>query len=618
MTHSCNELRELMMAEGLRGRPLSREVESRVGACESCARWVASFERQVAALVELPRRQVPASLEGRVVAALHQGYREDRAISELSQVGGPGAPAELDASLEDLFSELRAEGLLAAPEVPSELETRVDEDLRDLPGAISAHMLGKLESLSAPDSLAARIEADLAASQGTQAPRTLSLTVKRRLAAGLAAAAGLAIWAGLGQNTELVSPPALTPLVVISVDAGSDLSPAARRLFNSLTGGALSAHERVRVQREEAIANSGLAARRGARGATVGGGSSAALGGGASGANQASALSGSQQNPGTRTVGGSHSGNQALTSGGAPPLFDQIASAPLVVATRGVRRIQMFFPRNSHSGYSSDLEYLEEIATDGLGKYAILPGAVVTPNLSSTSLAEFQLLQSGREGFFFHSRDFSIRDAALFGQNYKVTDTGLQMTVCGVNVTVFDVSRLDGGGHVYRLGIDSSTGIILFQEVTGHDGVPISRLTYESFAYNADLSDVELRDGASVWVPFDINNSAALGFRMMHPTAPPTGYSFQGAGLLTGFANGSETWAQLTYGDGVDEVFFAFSTTEPSQMLSISGKGDTLRSMNLGPWTMIEGNIRGTKTIAVGKVDEAELLLMLQSALETR
>jgi hypothetical protein len=53
-------------------------------------------------------------------------------------------------------------------------------------------------------------------------------------------------------------------------------------------------------------------------------------------------------------------------------------------------------------------------------------------------------------------------------------------------------------------------------------------------------------------------------------------------------------------------------------MLSISGKGDTLRSMNLGPWTMIEGKIRGTKTIAVGKVDEAELLLMLQSALETR
>ena len=47
-------------------------------------------------------------------------------------------------------------------------------------------------------------------------------------------------------------------------------------------------------------------------------------------------------------------------------------------------------------------------------------------------------------------------------------------------------------------------------------------------------------------------------------------------------------------------------------------RDDRMLVANVGPWAVVEGNVRGQSIVALGKVVEDELLQMVQSALESR
>ncbi len=655
MTYSCDHNREHMTAEAAHARPWSEAVELHLAECQACTSWAARLQLHVRALGELPSvaaphglrqlvdegfeesrrglravaalrslspQEAPADLDGRVVAAMHGGKREQRAISELRSFGSQSAPAELDRRMEDLFVELRGEGQLPAIEVPGVLEARVDEDLRNLPQSITRRLLSKLERVPAPSDLRTLVEADLT---GSAAPRTiLRFTQRRALLAGLAAAACLVLWVGVSGPGGGPASAVRSDLVVIPGSSSSEFSPRARELADRLSGGALSALRLAGIEGQApelglaSAAGSDAPQRvplRGARAAQTQGAVNTNTTGSGAGRSTSQAAPGS--------AGSTAPGSAQQRTGGGVPLLDLVGSAPLTTAFRGVRRIAQVAYID---GNLAEIDYREEIATDGRGHFTIQPGEVLSPQIPAVELEQFQLLQSGREGFFFRSRDFSIRNLELFEANYGVVDLGQQMDIVGVTVSLFDISRLDGRGNLFHVGIDPATGIILHEVEIDQAGHMVRSMKYESFAYGADLSDIELSGGPSPWVPFDLDDSDVLGPKPLRPTAPPSGFAFLGAGISSNYASTGADWAQLTYGDGVEQVFFAYSLADPSEATQApSGQialgtqeGDGVRVLTFGAWTMVEGLVRGTEVIAVGKVHEAELLLMIQSALETR
>jgi hypothetical protein len=105
--------------------------------------------------------------------------------------------------------------------------------------------------------------------------------------------------------------------------------------------------------------------------------------------------------------------------------------------------------------------------------------------------------------------------------------------------------------------------------------------------------------------------------------APPSGFELQSIGyqIDTGLS-GEETWVQLTYGDGVEPVFFLFKEAQSAQGNAGYQNGsagldnNVVSAMSLGSWNIVDGRVDGREVLVVGRVSESELLLMLQSAFE--
>ncbi len=619
MSTSCEQILEHLTAAAVQGGSWPQELEAHLEHCPACSAWAARLRGHAWALGELQLVAAPAELEGRVVAAMHGGQREDRAVAELSTLGPACAPAELDGRILSLFADLRAEGLLQPSVAPEELEERVDADLQDLPAATTAHLLSKLPRLDAPEELEARVEDELPLLRHRRASLHLVWTRKRALAAGAAAAACLALWIGFNAGPRTAAPQApLFPFEVVVLDDSSELSPAARGMLDTVSGGALQLLEAA--SRDPLGPGGSLATQRSGAGTRSGGQTTASgqpsrAGSGAGSSGATAARTGSavgSVGSGSAGAGSGASGQQQSTSSGS--LFDQVSHSLSTTALRGVRSVHLFA---DPADPSSEVEYLEEVATDGQGHFTILPGQVLVPNVSGADLAQFQLLQAAREGFFFRSRDFDVRDVARFGQQWIVTDLALQMDVAGVTASAFDLVRADGQGSRYRLAIDPQTGVVLSQEESTAEGQLLSRVQFQSLAYDADLSDLTLTGGTSQWLTVDLANQASLPFTLIRPTAPPTGFVFEQAATLS---SGGDDWVRLTYGDGVDEVFFVFDAQRPSTaspQTAIKAAGDSLRVLGFGAWTVIEGEVASRRLMVVGKAAQDELLLMLQSAFET-
>ena len=150
MIPSCNDQREELILAASENRELNASQRDHVARCVACRALMARVAASVEALGDLTRLEAPADLEGRVVASLNAGFREDRSVRHLSTLEKLAAPNELEHSLQvadeleaDLFA--RVEQELLRPEdsvghrlprvvdrleVPAELEQRVAAELR--------------------------------------------------------------------------------------------------------------------------------------------------------------------------------------------------------------------------------------------------------------------------------------------------------------------------------------------------------------------------------------------------------------------------------------------------------------------------------------------------------
>lgn len=180
---NCQVFRESSITDALGPSASEPEYVAHRDSCGTCAAFVLRLEAQVHALRSMPRRNAPRDLDGRVVAALHPGHREERAVRFLRSMGRVAAPSALDARVGDGAAPLRA------PEI---LDQLVAEDRIDPAQSLTRRFTGKVKRRSAPEALAQRVEAVLRTGPGGRERARLR---PFRLVLGTVAAA-LLLWAG--------------------------------------------------------------------------------------------------------------------------------------------------------------------------------------------------------------------------------------------------------------------------------------------------------------------------------------------------------------------------------------------------------------------------------------
>jgi hypothetical protein len=575
--------------------------------------------RAVGTLALLEPAGAPAELDGRVVAALQGGFLQDRAADRVRHLEPVVAPTALGERLEAIFCELRDEGRLAEPTAPRELEERVQKDLEDLPAAIARGSMSKLPRRPAPGELVDRVQVRL---EGARTEHRSHLR-PGLWAVAFAAAAALLAWASLaGGPSRGVQPERAWSFRVEYPADLEALSPRAREFGASCAPGldaqllGLQPESRVEIERE---ADSAAAPQTGPPG------SSRIPGGSSGGSNPSQGGGGTQAASGGGPAGSSASAGGSGPSFGAPRFgpdyLNATIDAPFTVAYRGERRV---LTRAIQQGLLYQIDYREEVAADGQGNFTILPRQVMSPLMDASTEAQYLALQARRESFFYRFRDFRIRDLADFWQNYVVQHLAQREIVAGRTCERFDIQRQDGTGDVFRVAIDPESSLVLSEERRHQSGELVSRIWFETFALNADLSDLQLTGGPSIWVEFDPQASPGVfNLDPLTPTAPPSGYELQSSAYATTGTPTGTTWARFIYGDGTEQAFFLSEDILPPQGnagvpqagLDPSG-GDSVRAYAFGEWSLIEGRVAGRNVLAIGKVDEQELLLMLQSAVE--
>ena len=317
------------------------------------------------------------------------------------------------------------------------------------------------------------------------------------------------------------------------------------------------------------------------------------------------------------TGGAASPGIQSAQSGpGGPPFLDRIATAPMTVSYGGKRHVRVDY---SDAGAPAVLDYEEQVWSDGHGRFAIVPGDVARPHMTTEQLDLFTTLQQARDGFFYRYRDFRIRDLALFLQNWRLIDTGRQEVVAGVTTSVLEFHRIDGSPTWYRAWIDPQTALVMKAEERSTGDRLLSLVEFVQFQLAPDTTGLGLEDDQFLRTPFDpqSNTVAQLGFQIRPPTLLPDGYRLERAESTS---DGTHTWAILTYTDGVDSMFF-LQSVDPQTAGGQTPPGEydvgrkVARGFHFGPWTVLQVRSDADRMVVLGKAESLGIERMLKSSI---
>ena len=318
-------------------------------------------------------------------------------------------------------------------------------------------------------------------------------------------------------------------------------------------------------------------------------------------------------------------GEPSTGAGLAPPsgpnqtLIQRIATARQSVAFQGVRRVEIVAADGSTERH---LILRERVSSDGHGGFAIEALDVIEPPLVGSERDVFLALQALRQGIHWRYRDFSIHDAGLFAQNYRLIDTGSLTTVAGVGgLLQLTVERQDLTGSIHTLAVEPASGLVLAWRESTQEGELVCDVAYESIQWSFDVGSVPWHQSQ--------NNESALpttgsletwvGFEDRAPRTLPAGYQLlERTSIL--HPQGKGLWVKNTYSDGVEALFFLHGGPIENGNGIRSGvpeiEADLVEVALAAPWTVATGNLRGERVMALGKVPEPDLLRMLSSAVE--
>jgi hypothetical protein len=221
--------------------------------CAECAAWTRGVARLGESLYALPRAEAPAELDGLVVATLHAGAREARAVRAVEGLSRVNSPETLAETLDDELGE-PLEGPLDAPletrvDAPTVLERLVREELAEPAKNTVRRVVGGLTRLEAPAELDALVRDELLREPARRDTGRLRFALLRgkHLAWASAAAAVLLLAGpfGFGRRggTGQDDAPAVRArsFEVVYTRSLQDLDPVARSLVDGVSGGLLTA-----------------------------------------------------------------------------------------------------------------------------------------------------------------------------------------------------------------------------------------------------------------------------------------------------------------------------------------------------------------------------------------
>jgi len=643
----CRSTRDWLAFEADAVEAPGQEIRAHLAACAACATWLRLHQRQASALRGLENHRAPAeldlrvasawrpearelraveslsrlhamaapaNLDGTVVAALHAGSRQERSLRHLSALDRLETPPALDAATDSDGVSKSAPGhqvanrsrVLAGPPSPAVLERLVSEDLVDLPRALTRRFTSKLLRLSAPAELDARVRFELAQGGQPERGRILGLPPLAAVAAALLML-GLFGWTQFGSFRDADQGGQLAALdfEIRHLDAGAaytdpQVDPLTQRLADELSNSRLSLADSLRST-GNTLGSADPEPDESEDPATPGSGGSA----GSSGPGSAQGTGGAQ-GPAAGTAPDS-----ALVQRAAPISRDLLArmeSAHLQPVYLQ-RLVELYDPANP----ALDLVYQEELVRDGHGGFAVSPGAVLQPSMTPAESATFSLLQGARQGYVERHRDFRVRDVLLFRNNYSIVDLRQNSTIAGVPCVWLEVQNRYSASISWRLAVDDKSGMILSEERVDQNGALLARIETVVIDFNPDLSNAVLDGGPSAWQP--VSGPALAAITVYVPTLLPDGYQlFETAKMHD--ALGRE-WVRQLYSDGIGELFFLheLKPSSPLQQLGSRGSGGVLNAFSIGGATVLDGEARGVRLIALGLLSEQGLLQLIDSAL---
>jgi hypothetical protein len=153
-------------------------------------------------------------------------------------------------------------------------------------------------------------------------------------------------------------------------------------------------------------------------------------------------------------------------------------------------------------------------------------------------------------------------------------------------------------------------------------GALLTLLEVESLSFTPSLSGVVFHKSLNLEQELGPTSSVKLAFLPSEPKTLPKGYRLNKAVKVVESVTG-ETWVRFNYDDGLEELFFMHSGSSLSVAPGANSAGnvpagspeDVAKYLSIGPWTVLFGEVRGHKFIAMGKVPRHELVDMVDSAL---
>ena len=220
----CPDQRERLLAVAVGEVRPDFALDAHLARCAGCRAWLASVELHIGALRELRRVPVPRALEGLAVAATQAGFRQDRAVDTLRNLVPVAMPLDADRAIWPVGK--------AAPPV---LDRLVDNDLQEQTRGIARRFAGRIERLSAPRTLDARV-------------KSAWHSGRRRTERHWVALAGAVSLVVLGVTATLVlvgrsARPSGPEFVIERVESPAELDPMLRQVFTLVLGGAPDAQE---------------------------------------------------------------------------------------------------------------------------------------------------------------------------------------------------------------------------------------------------------------------------------------------------------------------------------------------------------------------------------------
>ena len=309
----------------------------------------------------------------------------------------------------------------------------------------------------------------------------------------------------------------------------------------------------------------------------------------------------------TETVG---SADEQVTAAGSarpePGFLARMPDAPFETRYRGTRRVRMEY---SVLGQPHVLSYREDVASDGAGKFNVVPLEVTSDGLSTYEEELFLTLWENREGFIYRYRDFRVRDVDRFLASYAVVLEGGDDVIAGVRCERMRAERLDHPTAYFRAWVEPRTGLVLKWEERTLPGVLLAEVEFESIDFEPDLATIELRDALFELEELDLaaDLSEQVGFPVLEPQLLPAGYRLVSATTFTDPQG--RAWLKRMYGDGGDEL--ALLQSQPENSGPVQGKIDWLE---VGAWVVLDGEVERSRIVAMGRVTLDELRLLVQSS----